>query len=79
MRRAARGARKQIIEPDSEVGCWESQTMKNTLTLAAIAVSATSLVLFASDPGPEWPMWGGTADRNMVSSMKGLPVEWDLK
>jgi outer membrane protein assembly factor BamB len=53
--------------------------MKNTLTLAAIAVSATSLVPLASDPGPEWPMWGGTPDRNMVSTMKGLPVEWDLK
>jgi outer membrane protein assembly factor BamB len=53
--------------------------MKKTITLAAVAVSATSLVLLASDPGPEWPMWGGTPDRNMVSSMKGLPVEWDLK
>jgi outer membrane protein assembly factor BamB len=24
-------------------------------------------------------MWGGTPDRNMVSNMKGLPVEWDVK
>src|SRR5215510_7463350 len=24
-------------------------------------------------------MWGGTPDRNMVSSMKGLPGEWDIK
>ena len=24
-------------------------------------------------------MWGGTADRNMVSNMKGLPTEWDVK
>jgi outer membrane protein assembly factor BamB len=24
-------------------------------------------------------MWGGTADRNMVSSMKGLPIDWDVK
>jgi hypothetical protein len=24
-------------------------------------------------------MWGGTPDRNMVSTMKGLPIEWDLK
>jgi outer membrane protein assembly factor BamB len=24
-------------------------------------------------------MWGGTPDRNMVSSMKGLPTTWDLK
>jgi outer membrane protein assembly factor BamB len=24
-------------------------------------------------------MWGGTADRNMVSNMKGLPTDWDVK
>ena len=33
-----------------------------------------------SDPGTgDWPMWGGTPDRNMVSTMKGLPAEWDVK
>jgi len=32
------------------------------------------------DPGTgDWPMWGGTADRNMVSNMKGLPLDWDVK
>jgi outer membrane protein assembly factor BamB len=36
--------------------------------------------LHASDPGTgDWPMWGGTPDRNMVSSMKGLPTDWDIK
>src|SRR6266542_6049899 len=34
----------------------------------------------ASDPGGgDWPMWGGTPDRNMVSNMKGLPITWDVK
>ena len=34
----------------------------------------------ASDPGSgDWPMWGGTPDRNMVSNMKGLPTTWDVK
>src|ERR1051326_4610300 len=34
----------------------------------------------ASDPGTgDWPMWGGTPDRNMVSNMKGLPTTWDVK
>src|ERR1051326_3580721 len=34
----------------------------------------------ASEPGTgDWPMWGGTPDRNMVSSMKGLPTDWDIK
>jgi outer membrane protein assembly factor BamB len=33
----------------------------------------------ASDPGSgDWPMWGGTPDRNMVSPMKGLPSTWDV-
>jgi outer membrane protein assembly factor BamB len=32
-----------------------------------------------SDPGTgDWPMWGGTADRNMVSDMEGLPTTWDI-
>jgi outer membrane protein assembly factor BamB len=33
----------------------------------------------ASDPGGDWPMWGGTADRNMVSNMKGIATTWDVK
>jgi outer membrane protein assembly factor BamB len=37
-------------------------------------------VAHASDPGSgDWPMWGGTPDRNMISSMKGAPTEWDVK
>ena len=36
--------------------------------------------LAASDPGTgDWPMWGGTPDRNMVSNAKGLPTDWDVK
>jgi outer membrane protein assembly factor BamB len=27
----------------------------------------------------DWPMWGGTPVRNMVSSMTGAPTEWDVK
>ena len=34
---------------------------------ASVAVSA------------DWPMWGGTPSRNMVSSMTGLPTTWDVK
>jgi outer membrane protein assembly factor BamB len=26
----------------------------------------------------DWPMWGGTPARNMVSAMKGLPTTWDI-
>jgi outer membrane protein assembly factor BamB len=51
-----------------------------TLALAFFACMVASPLLLASDPpNGEWPMWGGTPDRNMVSSMKGLPTTWDVK
>ena len=53
----------------------------HTLALAlVIAVAALQHPIIASDPGTgNWPMWGGTPDRNMVSNMKGLPTDWDIK
>jgi outer membrane protein assembly factor BamB len=54
------------------------------LGFAGVAVALGLLTaaarIGASDPGTgDWPMWGGTSDRNMVSQMKGLPGEWDVK
>ena len=50
------------------------------LTLVLLAAVGQSPRIAASDPGTgDWPMWGGTPDRNMVSNMKGLPTEWDVK
>jgi outer membrane protein assembly factor BamB len=49
------------------------------LLLTAAAYSFAPPVS-ASDPGSgDWPMWGGTPDRNMISNMKGLPISWDVK
>jgi outer membrane protein assembly factor BamB len=46
----------------------------------ALALVSPASRLAASDPGTgDWPMWGGTSDRNMVSNMKGLPTDWDVK
>ena len=56
--------------------------MKRILLLSSIALSVSLLILLASDPGvPDWPMWGGTPDRNMVSPMKGnlLRRRWGLR
>ncbi|MQA30341.1 MAG: PQQ-binding-like beta-propeller repeat protein [Luteitalea sp.] len=54
-----------------------------TLVASGLLVGAVGIGpvrLAASDPGTgDWPMWGGTPDRNMVSSMKGLPSDWDVK
>jgi outer membrane protein assembly factor BamB len=33
----------------------------------------------ASKGVTEWPMWGGSPDRNMVSDATGLPTTWDVK
>jgi outer membrane protein assembly factor BamB len=49
-------------------------------TAFLLTVGHAPVRLAASDPSSgDWPMWGGTPDRNMVSSMKGLPFEWDVK
>ena len=34
--------------------------------------------LVAGHVEKDWPMWGGTMDRNMVSNMKGIPDKWDI-
>jgi outer membrane protein assembly factor BamB len=54
--------------------------MKRTILLSAVCLFASLWLVFASDPGTgDWPMWGGTPDRNMVSPMKGIPTSWDIK
>ena len=44
-------------------------------TLLLIAFLASATVAVSAD----WPMWGGTPARNMVSGMTGAPTEWDVK
>src|SRR5262245_42983 len=61
-----------------------SRPSRRALVMLALLVAAVAGTrptrLAASDPGSgDWPMWGGRPDRNMSSSMKGLPIEWDLK
>src|SRR6202049_1033031 len=54
--------------------------MRRAILLSSVCLSLTLWLLLASDPGPgDWPMWGGTPDRNMISSMKGIPTSWDIK
>jgi outer membrane protein assembly factor BamB len=54
--------------------------MKRTIVFTSVCLLFSLWLSFASDPGTkDWPMWGGTPDRNMMSAMKGLPVKWDLK
>jgi outer membrane protein assembly factor BamB len=45
-----------------------------------IGVTVAPAHLVASDPETgTWAMWGGSPDRNMVSKLKGLPTDWDVK
>ncbi|MGE3844724.1 MAG: PQQ-binding-like beta-propeller repeat protein [Vicinamibacterales bacterium] len=55
--------------------------MKRVLVAVALLPAAATVAhLMAAEPGSgDWPMWGGTPDRNMVSMMKGLPAEWDIQ
>ena len=43
--------------------------------VCALFVMAGVTPLAAQD----WPMWGGTAERNLASGMKNLPESWDVK
>ncbi|MBI4717585.1 MAG: PQQ-binding-like beta-propeller repeat protein [Planctomycetes bacterium] len=50
---------------------------------AALAVLAAASMSAAAEPTArakkgDWPMWGGSPDRNMVSDEKGIPAEWDI-
>ncbi len=50
------------------------------IATAALLGAFFCLVLLAADPpNGDWPMWGGTPGRNMVSAMRNLPASWDLE
>ena len=51
----------------------ETRMMRNVL-IVFMCATASAMVSAA-----DWPMWGGTPSRNMVSDEKGLPTTWDLK
>lgn len=53
--------------------------------MAALAVGVCGLAL-SSHAEPlekakrgDWPMWGGSPDRNMVSGEKNIPAKWNIK
>lgn len=46
--------------------------------LLTASIGAMVRVRAQGDPASDWPMWGGTPSRNMVSSSTGLPTQWDV-
>ncbi len=53
------------------------------LAAAALSVVAVVGAVLAQDAAKpkkgDWPMWGGSPDRNMVSDETGIPAEWNVK
>lgn len=49
------------------------------LAMAAIAVAESPSQSKTSTKKGDWPMWGGSPDRNMVSGETGIPAKWDIK
>jgi outer membrane protein assembly factor BamB len=42
-------------------------------------ILAAGLLVASASLSADWPMWGGTPSRNMVSPLKGMPSQWDVK
>src|SRR6187551_4013441 len=54
--------------------------MKPKLIIALALVAAAQISSAGASKGvTDWPMWGGSPDRNMVSDATGLPTTWDVK
>jgi outer membrane protein assembly factor BamB len=49
------------------------------MTRIAIIFAVVLAASVSAAPPEDWPMWGGSPARNMVSPMKGLPTTWDVK
>src|SRR6188474_1666382 len=54
--------------------------MKSKLMIALALVAAAQVASTGAGKGvTDWPMWGGSPDRNMVSDATGLATTWDVK
>jgi outer membrane protein assembly factor BamB len=42
-------------------------------------ILAAFLIATTASLSADWPMWGGTPNRNMVSTLSGMPTKWDVK
>ena len=66
-RSPARESREALKAP----GGFVPRLPTRATLLATLLLSASAIVLAA-----DWPMLGGRPDRNMVSTEKGLPIDW---
>ena len=47
--------------------------------MRTLKIVAAFLVCVLAATAQDWPMWGGTPQRNMASPIKNLPSTWDIK
>jgi outer membrane protein assembly factor BamB len=52
-----------------------ARSSRSVLLVLALLATALAVAPLASQ---DWPMWGGTAQRNMASSAGPMPVSWDV-
>jgi outer membrane protein assembly factor BamB len=53
--------------------------MENFMRLIKLAGVVLILIFAAIAYSQDWPMWGGTPQRNMSAAIKNLPSSWDIK
>lgn len=57
-----------------------SRFVLRSSTLLVLFCASTLLAAPPSKPKTgDWPMWGGSPDRNMTSDEKNMPLKWDVK
>ncbi len=54
-------------------------TMALTVATTLLLVAPVSAEPLSKAKKGDWPMWGGSPDRNMVSGESGIPASWDVK
>jgi outer membrane protein assembly factor BamB len=57
-----------------------NRDQQHSCTLKPFTAGLVLLILGTSPlASQDWPMWGGTPQRNMASPMKNLPTSWEVK
>ena len=56
-----------------------SSIFSRKLGLNILFIAAAIATVFCNDTFADWPMWGGTPGRNMVSDAKSVSLDFDLE
>src|SRR5882724_5746062 len=62
----------------ASAGLWTTIKFGHSSAIAAPAPAAEATIDQPKVPLGEWPMWGLTPHRNMVSPEKNPPTDWDV-